>query len=59
MKEYINKKCKLHILINHKDLFYTAIITNVTENHLSFTDKFNENYTFRLQDVIEIRELRG
>ncbi len=55
MKQYIGKQCKLHVQINEKDLFYTAKIIDVTETHISFIDKFDEKYSFRLTDIVEIR----
>jgi len=55
MKQYIGKICKLHIVVKERDLFYTAKITNVNDTHISFIDKFDENYTFRTTDIVEIR----
>ncbi|PIN78324.1 hypothetical protein COV14_04140 [Candidatus Woesearchaeota archaeon CG10_big_fil_rev_8_21_14_0_10_33_12] len=55
MKEYTNKQCKLHINIGGKDLFFNAIITDVSDTHISFTDKYNDKFSFRIIDVVEIR----
>jgi len=55
MKQYIGKTCKLHIVVNGKDLFYTAKVKDVSDTHISFIDKFGEDYTFRMTDIVEIR----
>lgn len=56
MEEYINKKVFLRISIDGKTLFYNAVITNVTRTHISFIDKFDQKYCYRIEDVIEIKE---
>jgi hypothetical protein len=58
MKQYVGIKCKIHINRAGKDLYYEATISAVTETHISFTDKFNTPYTFRVSDVIEIRGIQ-
>jgi len=55
MKQYMNKKCKMHILRGGRDLYYEATVTTVSDTHISFIDKFDIPYTFRIDDVIEIR----
>ncbi len=58
MKNYIGKPCKLHININDADLFFSAKeVLNVTEEHITFRDKFNKVYTFQCKNVIEIIEI--
>jgi len=58
MKEHIGETVKLHIERNGADLFYTAKVMDVTDTHISFKDKYNINYCFRRQDVVEINGSR-
>jgi len=54
MQQYLNHPCRLHILFEGKNLFYHAKkVTEVTENHITFIDRFNNTYTFRLADIKE------
>jgi len=55
MKQYLNKTVKLEIEIKgKKPLFYTATITAITETHISFIDRYNKPYTYRIKDIVEI-----
>jgi len=54
MKQYIGKRCKIHILFNGENLFYTADVTGVSTTHISFLDKFKRHYTYRVIDVLQI-----
>ena len=54
MQEWLNKKVVIEINANSKRLVYIATITNVTDTHITFTDKFNKEYTFRIVDVVQI-----
>jgi hypothetical protein len=56
MKEFISKKCKISIIANKKQLFFIATVQSVTDNHITFLDKYNKLYTFRIKDVFEINE---
>ena len=58
MKEYLHKKCKITINRNGKELFYEAIINGVSDIHISFKDKYGEQYTFKQEDVVEINEFK-
>lgn len=56
MQEYIGERVKLHIDRDGHDLFYSAKILNITDTHISFLDKFNKKYCYRLTDVVEIND---
>ena len=57
MKHHEGKKCKIHIQRDSKDLYYEANVLSVDESHITFVDKFGKEYTFRRDDIIEIRTL--
>jgi len=58
MKEYIGKTCKLNITTpTGVELFFTAKITEVNDTHLSFIDKYNKKYCFRITEVFQISEV--
>ena len=57
MKQYIGEKCKIHIKRGEKDLFYTAKILDVNETHMTFIDKYDKKYSFRITEIIELRSL--
>jgi hypothetical protein len=56
MRHLIGKKCKLTIKdqVNNKILFYTAKeILEITDTHIFFIDKFDQEVGFRLIDIIQ------
>ena len=55
MKRYIGKKVKLHFLVHNTDFYYSAIILDVTQEHITFKDKYGEIYTYRLKDLVTIK----
>ena len=57
MKEYIGKNCKIHVNINDNDLFYTAHILDVSDNHISFSDKFNQNFVVRISNIVQMTQI--
>ena len=57
MIEYKGKRVKLHIIKNGADLFYTALITDVNDTHITFIDKYKKQFTFKLDLVQEISDL--
>ena len=59
MKHYENKRCKIHICRNGKNLFYDAIVDSVNNTHISFKDKFKDYYSFRIEDIVEIRTINN
>ena len=58
VKEYLGKLCKITIDRNGKELFYEATINGVSDIHISFKDKYGEQYTFKKEDVVEISEAK-
>ena len=54
MKEYIGQRCSVHILIRKINLFFDAEVTEVSDTHISFIDKYKRGYSFRIKDVVEI-----
>lgn len=55
MKEYIGKKCNILVVANGRYLFYNVKkVLDVTETHISFIDKFDNNYTYMIKDIQEI-----
>jgi len=58
MKEFVGRKCKIHVLLNGKDLFYTVKnVTSVNDTHICFIDRYGEAYSFRNVDVVEISDI--
>ena len=59
MKRLIGRSCRVTINVKGKDLYYTITeILGVSDTHLTFEDKFNKIYSYRLQDVIEIQDVK-
>ena len=57
MSYWVNKKVYIGIKKNKdKILHFTAIITNVTDKHILFIDKFKKNYCFLIDEIYEIYE---
>ena len=57
MKGLIGESARLSIKyqINNNILFYTATkITEISDTHIFFIDKYNKHIGFRLLDVIQI-----
>ena len=59
MKQFLNKRVKLGVKLSGVRLSYTGTITEVSETHISFTDKFGTNMMFNISCVIDIQEIRG
>lgn len=58
MEQYIGKECKIMISIKEGiHLIYIARVKSITNNHLSFLDKFNKEYTFKIDHIMEICEI--
>ena len=59
MKQLINRSCRLTISLNSNILHYTVKdVLEVTDTHITFIDKFDEKYSYRLQDVIQIQDIK-
>ena len=56
MKEHIDKRCRIHIKKGDKDLYFSGKVTAVTEYHITFIDKFDIPYTFK---IVEVEEIQG
>jgi hypothetical protein len=55
MKHLIGKSCLLEVDYHNKILhFHVSKVISVTSTHISFIDKFNKEYSFRLNDVVEV-----
>lgn len=57
MKEYIGKTVKLHLIKNGAHLFYTAMVTSVTDTHITFIDRDEKMFSFKVEDIEEISPL--
>lgn len=55
MQDFGQKQVKIQVRRNNNDLFYTGIIDEITQTHITFTDKFNKQYMYRVEDVIQVR----
>ncbi len=54
MKKYKNKKVKIHLKVKGADLYYSALVTEVSKTHISFLDKYGDAYTFKREYIEEI-----
>ena len=54
MKEFIEKKCFIVVLMGYKVLFYNAMVLSVSDSHITFKDKFGVTSSFKIKDVIQI-----
>jgi len=55
MREFLNKKVLIHFFVDGNNKYFTGIITEITDTHISFIDKFNDPYTYRVADIVEIK----
>jgi len=58
MEEFLDKLCYISVDLHGRELFYLcALVTNVTDTHISFEDtiKGNEDHCFRKIDIVEIK----
>jgi hypothetical protein len=55
MQHYIGSRARIHINREGKHLFYTAKVIDVNDSLISFVDKFNNNYSFKISDIEEIK----
>ena len=58
MKYLIGRKCKLTIEYGNKLLFFTAKVSNVTDTHISFLDKFDDYFTFNVSDIKQVKVIK-
>ena len=57
MKRYKDKKVKLIVKVQGQLLNYTAKVLEVSEQHITFYDKFGKVYSYLLKDIVEIQTL--
>ena len=58
MKHLLGKSAVLEFDYHGKVLYFKAIcIKSITASHISFTDKFGKDYSFRLADLIEVNQV--
>lgn len=60
MKQLIGKSCRLSIRqpVTGKILFYTVKkVLNVTDTHILFIDKYDSEYSYRLQDLLQVQDI--
>lgn len=58
MKDLIGKRIKIVVNSTGEDLTFTAIVNQVSDSHITFTDKFNKRYKFLITLVKEVEEER-
>jgi len=56
IQQYLGKKVLLELSNN---FHYTCIINSVTEDTISFIDKFNLKHTKNISEIIGINEVRN
>ncbi|HCY19400.1 MAG TPA: hypothetical protein DHU69_06540 [Deltaproteobacteria bacterium] len=59
MDQFLNKNCKIEVLIDGQRLFFTAKVTDMTKDHILFTDKFGGHYCYKIEHIESIRERNG
>ena len=59
MKEMIGKTASLVISRGGKDLFFTGVISSVSNTHITFKDKFNKVLSFNIENVVEVHEVNS
>ena len=58
MKELIGKSCKIWIKVEGDSYFYKVRkIIKFNSPHITFLDKFNKEFTFHKDCIMEIREV--
>lgn len=58
MKELIGKSGKLEFLRDGKRLFfYAKIISSITDTHITFVDRYDEVYSFKIEDLEEVNDV--
>jgi hypothetical protein len=58
MKHLVGKSCLLEVDYKGRILYFHASrVISVTTTHISFLDKFNKEYSFRLKDIVEVDQV--
>lgn len=59
MKQIIGKSCRLTVKVGREVLFYTVKeVLEVTDTHILFIDKFGQEYSYRLADIMQIQGIK-
>lgn len=53
MRQFLNRRVKLTININGRKLYYTALVTAVTDEHITFIDKYGAEFCFMIKLIEE------
>jgi len=56
MMQLVGKRCRIHVLLYGKHLYYDALITSA-DDLVCFEDKFGDKYCFRKKDILEVSPL--
>jgi len=60
MKEFLDKSVWIKIKADNGFLYFTAKkVLEVSNNHITFIDKFDEMQMFLISDVVQIKELKN
>ena len=59
MRLTISNSYKISFQIGAAILTYSCTITDITPDFISFTDKFNKEYTYAKSTIISIAEVEG
>ena len=54
-EEYLNQKVLISVKPQERVLIYTAVVKEISNTHISFVDKFSDSFTFRIEDIVEIK----
>ena len=58
VKQLKGKSCLLEIEYHGSRLYFKATqVLEVTETHITFLDKFGQQYSFRLKDIVEVNDV--
>ena len=59
MFSLIEKLCRIRVVQGGVDLFFSGLVLDVSQDHVTFRDKFGVLYCFRSSDVVSIQECRN
>ena len=58
MQELKGKSAKLEFLRDDKRLFfYAKTISSITDTHITFVDRYDDVYSFRIIDLVEANDV--
>jgi len=53
MRQFLNRRVRLTIAVGDIKLYYTAVVTAVTDEHITFIDRNNEVFCFAIKLIEE------